>query len=43
MDAPNSRPAWFVRLAATWLALLLALGLWQGYGAWLLSEARLVV
>jgi hypothetical protein len=28
-----------VRLAAAWLALLLAVGLWQGFGAWLLSGA----
>lgn len=27
------------RLAAVWLALLLAVGLWQGYGGWLLSKA----
>ena len=26
-----------VRLWVTWLAALLALGLWQGYGAWLLG------
>jgi hypothetical protein len=28
-----------VRLAAAWLVLLLAVGLWQGFGVWLLSEA----
>ncbi len=28
-----------VRLAAAWLVLLLATGLWQGFGHWLLSEA----
>jgi hypothetical protein len=28
-----------VRLAAAWLALLLAIALWQGYGEWLLSGA----
>jgi len=26
-----------IRLWVTWLAAVLALGLWQGYGAWLLS------
>jgi hypothetical protein len=26
-----------VRLMVTWLAAVLALGLWQAYGAWLLS------
>lgn len=26
-------------LAAAWLALLLVVGLWQGYGRWLLGEA----
>jgi cytochrome c-type biogenesis protein CcmH/NrfG len=26
-----------VRLVVTWLAAVLALGLWQAYGAWLLS------
>lgn len=28
-----------VRLAIAWLSLLLATGLWQGFGEWLLSEA----
>jgi hypothetical protein len=27
-----------VGLAAAWLASLLAMALWQGYGRWLLSE-----
>ena len=26
-----------VRLAGAWLAIVLAVGLWQGYGQWLLS------
>jgi len=26
-----------VRLVTVWLAVLLVVGLWQGYGAWLLS------
>jgi hypothetical protein len=26
-----------VRLVAAWFAILLAIGLWQGYGPWLLS------
>jgi hypothetical protein len=29
-----SRPL-VVRLVSAWLALVLVLGLWQGYGAWL--------
>ena len=28
-----------VWLAAAWLSLLLAVGLWQGYGVWLLGKA----
>jgi hypothetical protein len=27
----------FVRCVAAWLAVVLVLGLWQGYGAWLLG------
>ena len=27
-----------VRVVTGWLVLLLAFGLWQGYGAWLLGE-----
>jgi hypothetical protein len=26
-----------VRLGVAWLSVLLAIGLWQGYGPWLLS------
>ena len=26
-----------VRLGLTWLAIVLAVGVWQGYGPWLLS------
>ena len=26
-----------VRLVAAWLVILLVVGLWQGYGAWLLG------
>ncbi|HEY6126117.1 MAG TPA: hypothetical protein VIV63_15805 [Steroidobacteraceae bacterium] len=38
MDAPepNCRPL-FRRLSLAWLAVLIALGLWQGYGTWLLG------
>jgi len=45
MDAQTQKPEvtraprpLAVGLAAAWLALLLAVGLWQGYGQWLLSE-----
>ena len=44
MDAQQLKPGsscgvrpLVVRLWAAWLAAVLALGLWQGYGAWLLS------
>jgi len=29
-----------VRLVLTWLFIVLAIGLWQAYGMWLLSGAR---
>jgi hypothetical protein len=38
MDAQIVKPL-VVRLMAGWLAVLLALGLWQGYGAWLLGSS----
>jgi hypothetical protein len=34
MDAPP-QVSRSVRLVTAWLAVLLALGLWQGYGVWL--------
>jgi hypothetical protein len=43
MDAQQSKPEirqhtrpLLARLAVSWLALLLAVGLWQGYGRWFL-------
>jgi cytochrome c-type biogenesis protein CcmH/NrfG len=45
MDAPELKPVSsrgvsprVVRLVVAWLAAVLALGLWQAYGAWLLSS-----
>jgi len=32
-----TRPLIF-RLVAAWLVILLVIGLWQGYGAWLLDD-----
>jgi len=44
MDAQEQKPdsssgvrPLVVRLVAAWLAGVLAIGLWQAYGAWLLS------
>lgn len=44
MDAQQLKPGssrglrpLVLRLWVTWLVAVLALGLWQGYGAWLLS------
>lgn len=37
LDATRvTRP--FARLAVAWLVIVLAAGLWQGYGQWLLSS-----
>ena len=36
MDAKVAKP-WVVRVVNGWLGILLACGLWQGYGAWLLG------
>jgi hypothetical protein len=36
--APRSATWRVAGLATGWLVLLLALGLWQGYGRWLLSR-----
>jgi hypothetical protein len=33
----TGRAALAVRLLVAWLSVLLAIGLWQGYGPWLLS------
>jgi hypothetical protein len=32
---PGRRNTRVARIVAAWLAVLLALGLWQGYGTWL--------
>jgi len=32
---PGRRSTRVARIVAAWLAVLLALGLWQGYGMWL--------
>lgn len=47
MDAQEQKPRseYFtrplvVRLAGVWVALVLVLGLWQGYGAWLLRNTH---
>jgi hypothetical protein len=44
MDAQQPKPGAshaarprVVRLVVAWLVIVLAIGLWQGYGAWLLS------
>jgi len=50
MDAPepklelsrDARPI-VVRLVIAWLAVLIALGAWQGYGQWLLGGAAAYV
>jgi len=34
--SPNVRPL-VVRLVVAWLAVVLGVGLWQGYGQWLLG------
>ena len=36
MDAKIAKPL-VVRVVNGWLAILIACGLWQGYGAWLLG------
>jgi hypothetical protein len=47
MDAreldPTARPisARVTKVVATWLVALLAIGLWQGYGPWLLDHGLL--
>jgi hypothetical protein len=38
LDASRDRRPWVVRLVVAWLAIVLATGLWQGYGRWLLSS-----
>jgi len=45
MDAPEQKPGssrgvsqTVIRFVVTWLVAVLALGLWQAYGAWLLSS-----
>jgi hypothetical protein len=35
--SPHGVPPRLVLFFVTWLAVVLALGLWQAYGAWLLS------
>jgi hypothetical protein len=45
MDAQELKPGsshgvrlLLVRLVVAWLSVLLAIGLWQGYGLWLLNR-----
>jgi len=38
MDAQVVKPL-IVRLVTVWLVLLLAFGLWLGYGAWLVGSS----
>jgi hypothetical protein len=37
METPGNNP-WFKRVIDLALLLLLAVGLWQGYGSWLLGH-----
>jgi hypothetical protein len=42
MDAQertSSRRSWLARFAVAALVVMLVLGLWQGYGTWLLGRA----
>lgn len=39
MDARDEKRTWMSRLALGVLVALLWVGLWQGYGAWLLGKA----
>jgi hypothetical protein len=39
MDAQIAKPL-FIRLLTGWLVVLLGSGLWQGYGAWVLSAGH---
>jgi hypothetical protein len=40
MDAHEKNRTWAARVAFGALVVLLAVGLWQGYGTWLLGAVR---